>query len=149
MGLGEGQRLKSWQVSRLSCPRFWSFLIEHFESLKLHNLYTILHNICFPSFYIRNNSCTPLITPNMPESTNERASLTSRTLPQMTLSDGSPSSMTGPPPPMPHYLTAEGRAIKRFAVEGNAIRTSSVSRVLSSRPTADSSAPHADTNWGQ
>ncbi len=85
----------------------------------------------------------------MPESTNERASLTSRTLPQMTLSDGSTSSMTGPPPPMPHYLTAEGRAIKRFAVEGNAIRTSSVSRVLSSRPTADPSAPHADTTWGQ
>lgn len=41
----------------------------------------------------------------------------------MTLSTGDESSMTGPPPPMPHYLSAEGRAIKRFAVEGNAIMT--------------------------
>ena len=85
----------------------------------------------------------------MPESTNDRASLTSRTLPKMTLSDGSTSSMTGPPPPMPHYLTAEGQAIKRFAVEGNAIRTSSVSRVLISRPTAVVRAPHADIGWEQ
>ncbi len=85
----------------------------------------------------------------MPESTNDRASLTSRTLPKMTLSDGSTSSMTGPPPPVPYYLTAEGRAIKRFAVEGNAIRTSSVSRVLSSRPTAVVRAPHTDSGWEQ
>ena len=85
----------------------------------------------------------------MPESTNDRASLTSRTLPQMKLSDGSTSSMTGPPLPMPHYLTAEGRAIKRFAVEGNAIRTSSVSRVLSSRPIAIIRAPHSNIGWEQ
>lgn len=40
--------------------------------------------------------------------------------------------MTGPPPPMNHYLTSEGRAFKRFAVEGNAICTSThVSTVLS------------------
>lgn len=30
---------------------------------------------------------------------------------------------------MPHYLTAEGRAVKRFAVEGNAIRMLMSSRV--------------------
>jgi len=55
-----------------------------------------------------------------------RADLASRTLPKMTLSDGTASSMTGPPPPMPHYLSAEGRAIKRFAIEGNAISTSMI-----------------------
>lgn len=65
----------------------------------------------------------------MPQSTNERDALTSRALPHMTLSTGDPSSMTGPPTPMPHYLSAEGRAVKRFAVEGNAIRMSTNSRV--------------------
>lgn len=55
---------------------------------------------------------------------NARESLASRTLPQMTFSDGSEASMTGPPPPMPHYLTGEGRAVKRFAIEGNAMRMS-------------------------
>ncbi|KAL2044704.1 hypothetical protein N7G274_002478 [Stereocaulon virgatum] len=59
----------------------------------------------------------------MAESNNDRAALTARTIPHMTLSSGTTSSMTGPPAPMPHYLTAEGRAIKRFAVGGIAILT--------------------------
>ncbi|KAL8690881.1 MAG: hypothetical protein Q9218_003774 [Villophora microphyllina] len=60
----------------------------------------------------------------MPQPTNEREALTSRAVvPQMTLSTGDLSSMTGPPAPMPHYLSAEGRAVRRFAVEGNAILT--------------------------
>ncbi|KAL9586074.1 MAG: hypothetical protein Q9203_003997 [Teloschistes exilis] len=59
----------------------------------------------------------------MPQSANERDALTSRAIPHMTLSTGEPSSMTGPPAPMPHYLSAEGRAVKRFTVEGNAILT--------------------------
>ncbi|KAL8789724.1 MAG: hypothetical protein Q9213_000974 [Squamulea squamosa] len=60
----------------------------------------------------------------MPVSTaTERNTLTSRAIPHMTLSTGDASSMTGPPPPMPHYLSAEGRAVKRFAIEGNAIIT--------------------------
>ena len=62
----------------------------------------------------------------MPVSDSSRADLTSRTIPLMSLSDGSPASMTGPPAPMPHYLSAEGRAVRRFAVEGNAIRMSSI-----------------------
>lgn len=67
----------------------------------------------------------------MPESTaTERDALTARSIPHMTLSTGDASSMTGPPPPMPHYLTSEGRAVKRFAVEGNAIRRLSVLTVL-------------------
>ncbi|KAL8785408.1 MAG: hypothetical protein Q9195_008643, partial [Heterodermia aff. obscurata] len=57
----------------------------------------------------------------MPVSDSTRADLTARSIPHMTLSTGTSSSMTGPPPPMPHYLSAEGRAMKRFAVEGNAI----------------------------
>ena len=61
----------------------------------------------------------------MPDSDSTRADLTARSIPHMTLSTGTSSSMTGPPLPMPHYLPAEGRAVKRFAVEGNAIRTSS------------------------
>lgn len=47
----------------------------------------------------------------------DRDSLKDRELPFMTLSDGSESSMTGPPPPLPLYLNAEGRALARFAVE--------------------------------
>lgn len=50
-----------------------------------------------------------------------RDDLTSRTLPFMKLSDGSEASMTSPPPPLPHYLNAEGRALARFAVEGNVV----------------------------
>ncbi|KJX95994.1 oxidoreductase like protein [Zymoseptoria brevis] len=53
----------------------------------------------------------------------DRNSLTSRTLPFITLSDGSLASKTGPPPPLPHYLNAEGRALARFAVEGNVVIT--------------------------
>jgi len=41
----------------------------------------------------------------------------------MTLSTGDETSLTGPPAPMPHYLSAEGRARLRFEVEGNAIVT--------------------------
>ncbi|OQO03768.1 hypothetical protein B0A48_10408 [Cryoendolithus antarcticus] len=41
----------------------------------------------------------------------------------MTLSDGSDSSLTAPPPPLPHYLTPDGRAVARFAVEGNVVVT--------------------------
>ncbi|MCJ1267869.1 hypothetical protein MMC22_007755 [Lobaria immixta] len=59
----------------------------------------------------------------MPASTLDRDSLTSRALPEMVLSTGDASSMTGPPAPMPHYLTSDGRAIKRFEIEGNAIMT--------------------------
>ncbi|KAL8833765.1 MAG: hypothetical protein Q9170_004098 [Blastenia crenularia] len=59
----------------------------------------------------------------MPQSTIDREALTSRSIPHMALSTGDASSMTGPPPPMPHYLSAEGRAVKRFAIEGNAIIT--------------------------
>ena len=57
----------------------------------------------------------------MPDNTSARDALVNRQLPEMVLSDGSPASLTGPPPPMPHYLNAEGRAMKRFEVEGNAI----------------------------
>ena len=56
----------------------------------------------------------------MPD-TVDRNDLSSRVLPFMSLSDGSEASMTGPPPPLPHYLNAEGRALARFAVEGNVV----------------------------
>lgn len=59
----------------------------------------------------------------MPDNADDRAALVNRQLPEMQLSDGSAASMTGPPPPAPHYLNAEGRARYRFAVEGNAILT--------------------------
>ncbi|KAF2767271.1 NAD(P)-binding protein [Teratosphaeria nubilosa] len=51
----------------------------------------------------------------------ERDSLTSREIPFMKLSDGTASSLTAPPPPLPHHLNAEGRASARFAVEGNVV----------------------------
>ncbi|KEQ99925.1 hypothetical protein AUEXF2481DRAFT_1393 [Aureobasidium subglaciale EXF-2481] len=54
---------------------------------------------------------------------SERDALSSRAIPFMELSDGSDASLTAPPPPLPHYLNAEGRAMARFAVEGNAVIT--------------------------
>ncbi|GAB7337804.1 hypothetical protein MBLNU457_4214t1 [Dothideomycetes sp. NU457] len=51
----------------------------------------------------------------------DRASLASRAIPFMTLSDGSASSKTAPPPPLPQSLSASERAFARFAVSGNAI----------------------------
>ncbi|GAB7366601.1 hypothetical protein MBLNU230_g8586t1 [Neophaeotheca triangularis] len=53
----------------------------------------------------------------------DRENLSKRAIPFMTLSDGSEASATAPPPPMPHYLNAEGRALARFAVEGNVVVT--------------------------
>lgn len=53
----------------------------------------------------------------------DRDALTSRVLPFMKLSDGSEASLTAPPPPMPHYLNNDGRAVARFAVEGNVVST--------------------------
>ncbi|KAI4730383.1 NAD(P)-binding protein [Aureobasidium sp. EXF-10728] len=54
---------------------------------------------------------------------SERDALSSRAIPFMELSDGTDASLTAPPPPLPHYLNAEGRAMARFAVEGNAVIT--------------------------
>lgn len=54
---------------------------------------------------------------------SDRDNLTTRQIPFMTLSDGSDSSLTAPPPPLPHYLKPEGRAIARFGVEGNVVVT--------------------------
>ncbi|TKX21298.1 hypothetical protein C1H76_6372 [Elsinoe australis] len=54
---------------------------------------------------------------------SDRDSLASRQLPSMTLSDGSSSSKTAPPPALPSHLTATERAQARFEVKGNAIVT--------------------------
>ncbi|KAI9800647.1 MAG: hypothetical protein M1825_003969 [Sarcosagium campestre] len=59
----------------------------------------------------------------MGDMNSNRGALTARTLPQMQLSDGSQGSMTGPPPPIPHYLNSAGRAQMRFNVEGSAVIT--------------------------
>ncbi|PMD33727.1 NAD(P)-binding protein [Hyaloscypha variabilis F] len=53
----------------------------------------------------------------------DRNSLTSRILPQMTLSKGDESSLTGPPAPDSGSSSAPERAVKRFEVAGNAIVT--------------------------
>jgi sorbose reductase len=59
----------------------------------------------------------------MPPAPTDRDALTTRILPHMTFSDGTPSSLTGPPAPTPHHLSSEERAKLRFAVKGNAIVT--------------------------
>jgi sorbose reductase len=51
----------------------------------------------------------------------DRDNLTTRKIEFMELSDGSDASLTAPPAPLPHYLNAEGRAIARFAIEGNVV----------------------------
>ncbi|PMD24741.1 NAD(P)-binding protein [Hyaloscypha hepaticicola] len=52
-----------------------------------------------------------------------RDALTSRILPQMTLSKGDETSLTRPPAPASRFLKAQERAAKRFEVHGNAIVT--------------------------
>ncbi|KFZ00911.1 hypothetical protein V500_00932 [Pseudogymnoascus sp. VKM F-4518 (FW-2643)] len=52
-----------------------------------------------------------------------RNALASRAIPFMALSDGSSSSKTAPPAPIPSGLSPEQRAQLRFAVTGNAIVT--------------------------
>jgi sorbose reductase len=59
----------------------------------------------------------------MPPAPTDRDALTSRTLPHMILSDGTTSSLTGPPASTPHHLSGDERAKLRFAVKGNAIVT--------------------------
>ncbi|KAE9366975.1 NAD(P)-binding protein [Stipitochalara longipes BDJ] len=53
----------------------------------------------------------------------DRDALTSRILPQMTLSKGDGKSLTGPPVPASDSSSAEERAVKRFEVTGNGIVT--------------------------
>lgn len=53
----------------------------------------------------------------------DRASLSARAIPFMTLSDGSASSKTAPPEPLSSFLNAQGRALARFSVKGNAVIT--------------------------
>ncbi len=59
------------------------------------------------------------------ENMGDRDSLVSREIPFMKLSDGSSSSLTAPPQPLPapYYTMADGRAVARFAVEGNVVST--------------------------
>ncbi|KAF2149327.1 NAD(P)-binding protein [Myriangium duriaei CBS 260.36] len=54
---------------------------------------------------------------------SDRASLASRQLPVMTLSNGAATSLTAPPKPLPSTLSAAERAQARFGVTGNAIIT--------------------------
>ncbi|KAI1479282.1 oxidoreductase [Daldinia eschscholtzii] len=54
--------------------------------------------------------------------TTERPDLTARILPQITLGDGSPGSLTAPPPPLTQIPVAS-RAQERFRVTGNAVVT--------------------------
>ncbi|KAI1451838.1 NAD(P)-binding protein [Annulohypoxylon moriforme] len=55
--------------------------------------------------------------------TTERSDLKTRVLPQISLGDGSPGSLTAPPPPLPREIPATNRAQERFHIKGNAIVT--------------------------
>lgn len=67
----------------------------------------------------------------------DRENLTTRQILFMELSDGSASSLTAPPAPLPHYLKPEGRAIARFAVEGNVVGTRMLCLMALERFSAD------------
>ncbi|KAF3764662.1 NAD(P)-binding protein [Cryphonectria parasitica EP155] len=54
--------------------------------------------------------------------TTERSQLASRTIPKITLGDGSPGSLSGPLPPLSH-ADPKARVLERFSVTGNAIVT--------------------------
>ncbi|KAK7753039.1 hypothetical protein SLS62_004988 [Diatrype stigma] len=49
---------------------------------------------------------------------SERADLTSRILPHMTLGTGAPGTLTAPPPPLPSSATPSERAALRFGLHG-------------------------------
>ncbi|KAL7620556.1 hypothetical protein AAE478_009551 [Parahypoxylon ruwenzoriense] len=53
----------------------------------------------------------------------ERSDLTARVLPKILLGDGSPGSLTAPPPPLPREGLGITRAYERFRIIGNAIVT--------------------------
>ena len=53
----------------------------------------------------------------MPPAPTDRDDLTARILPHMILSDGTPSSLTGPPVPAPNHLSGEERAKLRFCCQ--------------------------------
>lgn len=55
--------------------------------------------------------------------TTERADLTARVLPQITLGTGAPGDLTAPPSPFPTSMTPAERAHERFRLGGNAIVT--------------------------
>jgi sorbose reductase len=57
----------------------------------------------------------------MPDNATTRDELVNRKLPHMLLSDGTASSLTGPPPALPNDISSGARAAQRFAVKGNAI----------------------------
>lgn len=54
--------------------------------------------------------------------TTDRAKLSSRIIPKITLGDGAPGSLSGPLPPLTQR-DARARALERFSVNGNAIVT--------------------------
>jgi len=64
-------------------------------------------------------SLSPHPTPPQPD---ERKSLTTRTIPTMTLSSAS-SPLTAPLPPLPASLSPSERALARFAITGNCVIT--------------------------
>ncbi|CAN8101008.1 unnamed protein product [Discula destructiva] len=54
--------------------------------------------------------------------TTDRSQLTSRTIPRISLGNGAPGSLSGPPPPL-SQTEPKARALERFAISGNAIVT--------------------------
>lgn len=66
----------------------------------------------------------PILLPSdlFAKMTTERSDLRARTLPQILLGDGSPRSLTAPPPSL-SQIPAASRAQERFRVTGNAIVT--------------------------
>ncbi|ROV94315.1 hypothetical protein VMCG_08616 [Cytospora schulzeri] len=54
--------------------------------------------------------------------TTDRSQLKFRTIPSITLGDGQPGSLSGPPPPLTQ-TDPKSRALERFSVTGNAIVT--------------------------
>ncbi|KAI1404360.1 NAD(P)-binding protein [Hypoxylon fuscum] len=55
--------------------------------------------------------------------TTDRSELKDRVLPLLVLGDGSPGSLTAPPPPLPRETPAATRALERFRITGNAVVT--------------------------
>jgi hypothetical protein len=59
----------------------------------------------------------------MDQEISARDALKYRTIPQMTFSDGTDSSLTPAPHPLPNNFNNADRARLRFVVEGNAVVT--------------------------
>ncbi len=108
-------------------------ILSPHKSIRPHSITQT--SCCCPTFHFdkgktfqqtedKSETISPLCQPKSQTgmaTARERDALSSRILPQMTLSKGDEASPTCPPAPASRFLKAQERAAKRFEVHGNAM----------------------------